>query len=198
MTRFRDRWPNLARTVLPADDADRVLWYGLLVVLGAAVLTLSAKVQIPFWPTPFTMQTLVVLLIGAVFGLRLGIATVAVYLAEGAVGWPVFAGGGGYAYFLGPTGGFLIGFLVAVAVVGYLAEHGFDRRWHTALIAFLAGDAVLFAFGLAWLIYLFGVADAISIGLTPFLLAEAVKITVAMAALPFAWRCVGPRFGYRH
>jgi biotin transport system substrate-specific component len=191
MIPVRRRKRTLARTVLHFDDMDGMLCCGLLVIVGAVVLTLSAKVQIPFWPVPVTLQTLVVLLIGVVFGLRLGIATVAVYLAEGAIGWPVFAGGGGTEYFIGPTGGFLIGFLVAAGVVGYLAEHGFDRKWQTALVVFLVGDAVLFAFGVAWLSYLYGFSKAISLGLLPFLLAEAVKITLAMAALPFAWKYIG-------
>ncbi len=194
MTPVRRRKRTLARTVLRSDDLDGILCCGLLVIVGTVVLTLSAKVQIPFWPVPVTVQTLVVLLIGVVFGLRLGIATIAVYLAEGAIGWPVFAGGGGAEYFAGPTGGFLIGFLFAAGIVGYLAERGFDRQWKTALIMFLAGDAVLFAIGITWLSYLYGVPMAISLGLKPFLLAEAVKVALAMAALPFAWRYIGSRY----
>ncbi len=198
MSRFQPRWPTLARAMVRMDDIDGLLLGGLLVVAGTAVLTVSAKIQLPFWPVPITMQTLVVLLIGAVYGLRLGIATVAIYLAEGAIGWPVFATGGGYDYFVGPSGGFLIGFLVAAAVVGYLAEHGFDRRWQTALFAFLIGDAVLFGFGVAWLTHLFGFSKALSLGLLPYLPAEAVKVTLAMVTLPFAWKYIGRYSCYRH
>ena len=194
MTTVRRRKRTLARTLLHSDDLDGMLCCGLLVIVGTVVLTLSAKVQIPFWPVPVTLQTLVVLLIGVVFGVRLGIATVAVYLAEGAIGWPVFAGGGGAEYFAGPTGGFLVGFLVAAGIVGYLAERGFDRKWKTALIVFLVGDAVLFAIGIAWLTYLFGFSEAITLGLKPFLLAEAVKIALAMMVLPFAWKYIGRRY----
>ncbi len=191
MAQYPTRWPTLARTMLNWDGEDGLLCCGLLVLAGAALLTISAKVQVPFWPAPITMQTFVVLLIGAGFGLRLGLATVGVYLAEGAAGWPVFAGGSGYAYFAGPAGGYLIGFLAAVAVVGFMAERGYDRRWHTALLTFLIGDIVLFAFGLAWLAHLFGIWKAIAVGLLPYLLAEASKIALAMAILPFIWKFVG-------
>lgn len=196
MSQLQPRWPTLARAIVRMDDIDGLLFCGLLVIAGAALLTVSAKIQLPFWPVPITMQTLVVLLIGAVYGLRLGVATIAIYLAEGAFGWPVFATGGGYSYFVGPSGGFLIGFLVAAAVVGYLAEHGFDRRWQTALFAFLIGDAVLFGFGIAWLTYLFGFTKALSTGFLPYLPAEALKVTLAMLALPVAWKYIGRRSSY--
>ena len=132
----------------PARGAGRMARAALLALLGSALLTLSAKVQVPFYPVPMTMQTLVVLLIGMAFGARLGVAAVALYLAEGAVGLPVFAGtpekGIGLAYMIGPTGGYLLGFVVATAVAGWLAE----RRNEPAGIglAVVAGSIAIYVY----------------------------------------------------
>ena len=103
---------TLAGALWPAQDAARAEWLrrAALAVFGGVALTVSAKVQIPFWPVPFTMQTMIVLLVGMALGWRLGAATVALYLAQGAMGLPVFAQGGGVAYYAGPTGGYLLGF----------------------------------------------------------------------------------------
>jgi len=185
---------TLAALFQQSDDLDKVLYQVLLVIVGSTLLTVSAKLHIPFWPVPITLQTLVVLLVADVFGFWLGIATVIIYLAEGAIGWPVFANGSGLDYFTGPSGGFLVGFVVSAALVGHLAERGYDRRWRTALIVFLAGDVVLFAFGIAWLTYLFGATRAIWMGLIPFAFAEAIKILLAMALLPYAWKIAGSRY----
>src|SRR3954447_14213960 len=137
----------------------------VLTATGAALLTLSAKIQVPFAPVPMTMQTLVVLMIGAAYGWRLGGATVLLYLAEGAAGLPVFAGAAaGPAYLAGPTGGFLAGFLAA----GFLAERGWDRPLLRVLILMAIGHAVIFAFGLGWLSLLIGPAKAWAAGGQPF------------------------------
>jgi biotin transport system substrate-specific component len=169
------------------------LHQALLVVAGTLLLALSAKVQVPFWPVPMTMQTFVVLLIGASCGARLAGATLALYLAEGAVGLPVFAAGSGLAYMAGPTGGYLAGFLVAALVVGWLADRGFGRTISTTLAAFLIGEVIIFALGVGWLATLIGPEKAIAAGLVPFLPAEALKVALACALLPFAWRAGGER-----
>ena len=123
-----------------------------LAFCGTLVLAVSAKVQVPFYPVPMTLQTLAVLALGAAFGARLAAATVALYLGEGLVGLPVFAGAlAGPAYMAGPTGGYLAGFLVAAALVGWLAERGWDRAWPPPLAAMTLGHAVIFACGFAWL-----------------------------------------------
>jgi biotin transport system substrate-specific component len=101
----------------------------VLAVIGSILLTISAKIQVPFWPVPMTMQTLVVLVLGVAYGWRLAGATVLLYLAQGALSLPVFAGGGGLAYMSGPTGGYLVGFLLAAVAVGWLAERGWLARW---------------------------------------------------------------------
>jgi biotin transport system substrate-specific component len=160
----------------------------VLALIGTALLTLSAKIQVPFWPVPMTMQTFVVLVLGMAYGWRLAGATVLLYLAQGAIGLPVFAAGGGIAYFAGPTAGYLVGFLLAAVAVGWLAEHGWDRSPLRTLAAMLIGTVIIFACGIAWLSTLIGVARAIGAGLVPFLLGEAVKIALATAILPFAWR----------
>jgi len=160
----------------------------VLALIGTALLTLSAKIQVPFWPVPMTMQTFVVLVLGMAYGWRLAGATVLLYLAQGAIGLPVFAAGGGIAYLAGPTGGYLVGFLLAAVAVGWLAEHGWDRSAPRTLAAMLIGTAIIFTCGIAWLGTLIGLPPAISAGLVPFLLGEAVKIALATAILPFAWR----------
>jgi biotin transport system substrate-specific component len=160
----------------------------VLALIGTALLTLSAKIQVPFWPVPMTMQTFVVLVLGMAYGWRLAGATVLLYLAQGAIGLPVFAAGGGIAYLAGPTGGYLAGFLLAAVAVGWLAEHGWGRSVLRTLAAMLIGTAIIFACGIAWLGALIGLPQAISAGLVPFLLAEAVKIGLATAILLFAWR----------
>ena len=160
----------------------------VLAVIGSILLTLSAKIQVPFWPVPMTMQTFVVLVLGVAYGWRLAGATVLLYLAQGALGLPVFAAGGGPAYMAGPTGGYLVGFLLAAVTVGWLAERGWARSWTSTLAAMLIGTAIIFACGIAWLSTLIGLPKGIDAGLKPFLLSEAVKIALATALVPFAWR----------
>jgi biotin transport system substrate-specific component len=160
----------------------------VLALAGSLLLTVSAKIQVPFWPVPMTMQTFVVLMIGATFGLRLGAATVGLYLAEGLVGLPVFAQGGGAAQFAGPTGGYLIGFMAAAMLVGYLVQRGLGRNLATALATFVLAELVIFACGIGWLAGLIGLERAFAAGLLPFLPAEALKLGLATALLPFAWR----------
>ena len=160
----------------------------VLAVIGSLLLTISAKIQVPFWPVPMTMQTFVVLVLGVAYGWRLAGATVLLYLAQGALGLPVFAGGGGLAYMAGPTGGYLAGFLLAAVAVGSLAERGWARSAPSTLAAMLIGTAIIFGCGIAWLATLIGLPQAISAGLVPFLLSEAVKIALATALVPSAWR----------
>jgi biotin transport system substrate-specific component len=165
----------------------------VLAVIGSILLTISAKIQVPFWPVPMTMQTFVVLMLGVAYGWRLAGATVLLYLAQGALGLPVFATGAGPAYMAGPTGGYLVGFLLSAVAVGWLAERGWTRSWTSTLPAMLIGTAIIFICGIAWLSTLVGMAKAIAVGLKPFLLSEAVKIALATALVPFAWRLLQRR-----
>ena len=181
---------TLAEIFWPAHG-NKLLRGVFLAVIGSALLTLSAKVQVPFWPVPMTMQTFVVLALGAALGARLGGATVLLYLAQGAIGLPVFSQGGGAAYLFGPTGGYLVGFFVAATVVGWLAQRGWDRRITTTALAMLAGQIIIFAFGLAWLAGIVGFDKVIALGLTPFLWGEGFKLALGVAILPLAWRLIG-------
>lgn len=175
--------PFLARLWPAADrpaEAARAL---VLVVGGTLLLWASAKVQVPFWPVPATLQTLAVVLIGAVYGSRLGAATVAVYLIEGAAGLPVFAGtpekGIGLAYMAGPTGGYLVGFLLAAALIGRLVETGFARNLATVALSVVAAHAAVHLCGLAWLSAAIGVSNAVSAGFVPFVPADIVKMALS-------------------
>lgn len=180
---------------LSATRSTSVLNQVLLVLGASLLLTLSAKIQVPFWPVPMTMQSYMVLVLAMALGPRLGPAAVAVYLAQGALGLPVFAGtpekGIGLAYMTGPTGGYLLGFLVAAVITGQCAARGFDRTWPYALLTATAGMAAIFACGLAWLSTLIGVDKAIQFGAAPFVLASVLKILLAMATLPLAWKLLG-------
>jgi biotin transport system substrate-specific component len=190
--------PSLAQALWPTRPEGGALPAALrallLAVAGTALLTLSAKVQVPMWPVPMTMQTFAVLVIGAAFGWRLGVATVALYLAEGAFGLPVFANaperGMGLAYMMGPTGGYLIGFLVAAGVLGWLAERGWDRSVWRTLAGMTLGTALIFACGFAYLSTLAGTEAAWTAGVLPFLPGAALKIALAAAVLPLAWTAV--------
>ncbi|MCB1969347.1 MAG: biotin transporter BioY [Geminicoccaceae bacterium] len=167
----------------------------VLAVAGSVALWLSAKIQVPFYPVPMTMQTFVVLMIGMAYGWRLGAATVLLYLAEGAMGLPVFANtperGIGLAYMMGPTGGYLAGFAVSAAVVGWLAARGWDRHIVTALLAMTLGTAIILALGNLWLGYLIGWdKPVLQVGLLPFLPGAAFKIALAAAVLPTVWKFV--------
>jgi biotin transport system substrate-specific component len=181
---------TLAGRLWPTRDDARlgVVRASALMVLGTALLAISAKIQVPFPYVPMTMQTLVVLLIGAAYGWRLGAATVLLYLVEGALGLPVFAGPvAGPAYMAGPTGGFLLGFLAAAVVTGFMAERGWNRSGLRILAMMTAGHVVLFAFGLAWLCSLMPLGAAWAAGVAPFVAATVLKTALAAAIMQAAW-----------
>lgn len=167
---------------------------GALALAGAVLVALFAQIRIPlpFTPVPITGQTFAVLLVGAALGGRRGAASLALYLLGGGIGLPVFAGGAaGLARLAGPTGGYLVGFLPAALLVGRLAERGLDRRWLSALPLFLAGQAVIYAAGVAWLATFLGWQEALMGGLWPFVALDLVKVALAAAALPSAWSLLG-------
>lgn len=188
--------PTLIDTLWPETAAPALRW-AALALIGSLLLTASAKAQFPMWPVPMTMQSFVVLVIGMAYGARLGAATVAVYLMQGALGLPVFAGtpekGIGLAYMAGPTGGYLMGFLLAAAAVGWLAERGWDRNLARSVAAMTIGTVLLFAPGVAWLAMLVGWEKAIAGGLTPFLLGSVLKLALAATVLPVCWSVLDSR-----
>jgi biotin transport system substrate-specific component len=162
-----------------------------LILLGSLLIAISAQIQVPFWPVPMTMQSFMVLMIGATYGWRLGSATIAAYLIEGAVGLPVFAGlAGGAQHLVGPTAGYLAGFVIGAMVSGYLTGLGLGRTVMSALAVFLAGVLAIFALGLAWLSVQFWIEKAIAVGLMPFIFSEPTKIALATVLLPSCWKLV--------
>jgi biotin transport system substrate-specific component len=184
-------WPSREDARLTALRAT------VLMIAGTALLTVSAKIQVPFYPVPMTLQTLAVLVLGAAYGWRLAGATVALYLLEGMAGLPVFAGPvTGPAYLMGPTGGFLAGFLAAALLTGFMAERGFDRSLVRLTVTMTLGHAVIFAFGIGWLATLMPLAKAWAVGFAPFAAATLVKTALAVAVLRAA-RGVAVRRGDR-
>ena len=159
----------------------------MAVLAGIALLTASAHIKIPFYPVPLTMQTLIVLGIGMTYGVRLGGATLLGYISAGLIGLPVFAGGAGMAYMMGPTGGYLAGFFAAAVVLGALAERGWTRSWATAAAAMLMGNVIIYLLGVGWLASLIGWDKAVQFGLLPFLYGDALKLIIAALGVPYFW-----------
>ena len=170
----------------------------LLALGGAGFLAVMAQIAIPVpgSPVPVTGQTLGVLLIGASYGPALSISTVALYLAIGAAGAPIFSNGGsGFAKLVGPTGGYLAGMVLTALVLGYLANKKWDARFRTAFPAMLIGEVLTFIPGLIWLQHATGQnwSWTISKGFTPFILGEAIKLSLAAVTLPAIWKVVDKR-----
>lgn len=151
----------------------------VLILTGTFLLALSAHIQVPFWPVKMSMQTFVVLTLGAAFGSRLGALTVIAYCAQGAMGLPVFQNGGGLVHFVGPTAGYLLGFIGAAWIAGFFAERGAMRSLSSAFGVFLLSDAVIMIAGTGWLSVLIGWEKAVSAGFVIFLPAEMLKIALA-------------------
>jgi biotin transport system substrate-specific component len=184
---------TLTDALLPKRSLGRDL---MLVLAGSALVALGARLSIhlPFSPVPVTGQTFGVLLVGALLGSRRGALSLLAYLGEGLAGLPVFAGGtAGMAALVGPSGGYLVGFVFAAFVTGWLAEHGWDRRFSTAAAAMLAGSIALYTPGLIGLAKFVGASEVLSAGLLPFIPGDLVKIGLAALALPFGWKLLARR-----
>jgi len=176
------------------------LYDAALVLAGSLLIALSAQVAIllPFSPVPVTGQTLAVLLVGALLGSRRGSLAVLTYVLQGLAGLPVFAGGAfGLARLLGPTGGYLVGFVAAAFLVGLLAERGWDRRVSTTAAAMTLGNLVIYATGALWLAaFVGGLDQALAMGVAPFIPGDLLKIGAAALLLPAGWKLLG-RSGHR-
>jgi biotin transporter BioY len=167
-----------------------LLWDTVLVVGFACLTALFAQVSFWIGPVPITGQTFAVLLTGALLGSRRGALSQISYLAIGATGIPYwFALGGplGVARLVGPTGGYLVGFVAVAFLVGWLAERGWDRRVWTAVLAMLAGEAVLYVFGLSWLAHFVSGDKVLQVGLYPFIIGDLIKVAAAALILPSGW-----------
>lgn len=188
---------TMADAVRPSRVSSRTrsLTYELLLVAaGSLLIALSAwvAVPLPFSPVPVTGQTFAVLLVGSALGARRGAAAALAYLAEGCSGLPVFAGGAAGPHVLvGPTGGYLAGFVLGAFLCGALAERGWDRRVLTTVFSMILGNIAILIPGLLWLARFVGPESTLAMGLFPFLPGDVVKIALAAALLPLAWKRLG-------
>jgi biotin transport system substrate-specific component len=191
--------------------ADRIFSRGIvtdiiLIAAGTALTSILAQIAIPLWPIPITGQTFAVLFVGATLGVVRAALSMVLYLAIGLLGLPVFApqaNGGhitGIAALVGPTGGYLIGFILAAAFVGWLAQREWDRKWLRTLIAFVVGTVLIYAVGLPWLYVALArlnvpnpLQATLAGGLYPFLLGDAIKAILAAVLLPVVWRLTAPK-----
>ncbi len=189
ITTFSQSYQPIALTLFKSKTWIRDI---LLVFSGSLILAASAKLSFPllFSPVPVSAQTLALFIVAASLGSIRGTLAVALYLFEGGIGFPVFAQGAGWLYFIGPTGGYLIGFLPAAYVVGQFAEKGKDRSLRTAIPGFLFGHFIILFFGIAYLSRLVGLETAITLGLTPFIPGVITKTIIASLALPITWKWV--------
>lgn len=194
-----ERGITLADFLVPIRVGERtptLVRHIALVVVGAAFVALCAQVFIPTQPIPFTGQTFGVLLVGGALGFRRGALALLLYLVVGAVGLPVFAqGASGVAKVVGASGGYLIGFVVAAAIVGRLAELGWDRHIGGSVAAMAIGTAVIYAIGVPWLKISTGLPweTAVAEGMTKFLIWDAAKLAIAAGIFPAAWWIIGRR-----
>lgn len=181
----------LVSLALPESRTARLATQIALAVAGTLLLTLSAKTKVVLGPVDMSLQTLAVFLIAAAFGMRLALATLLLYMAQGAMGFPVFQGtpekGIGIAYMLGSTGGYLAGFVVMAAIVGWAADRGWDRNPVKLLGAILVAEAVMMAMGFSWLAMLIGVEKSWQFGVVPFIVPDLVKVVLAAALVPAVW-----------
>jgi biotin transport system substrate-specific component len=198
-TTAEERGITLADFLVPIRVGERtptLLRHIALIVVGTAFVAITAQIVIPTTPVPFTAQTFGVLTVGAALGFRRGALALLLYLAVGAAGLSVFAeGSSGVAKILGATGGYLFGFAVAAAIVGRLAELGWDRHIGGSLAAMAIGTAVIYAIGVPWLKVTLGIPweTAVAQGMTKFLLWDAAKLIVAAGIFPTAWWLIGRR-----
>ena len=175
----------------PCRSLEAVFYDIALIVSGSLLIGLCAQISIG-WPVPVTGQTFAVLMVGALFGARRGSLCVVAYIAEGVAGFPVFsAGRAGLVVLAGPTGGYLVGFIVAAYVTGYLAEKGWDRHIWTTIMAMILGNIAIYAFGLGWLCYIVDLKSVLAIGLYPFIIGDLLKITLGAFLLPAGWKLLG-------
>ena len=184
---------TVAGVFRPCDKKLAGFYDVALIFGGSLLIALCAQLKIWLWfsPVPVTGQTFAVLMIAALFGARRGSLCVLVYLMEGVVGLPVFAGLGatGLAVLSGPTGGYLVGFVAAAYIVGFLAENGWDRKVGTTILAMALGNVGIYACGLLWLSCLMGLNKTVlTMGLYPFIVGDTLKIALAAVLLPAGWK----------
>lgn len=181
----------LVSLALPDRRLARLATQLFLALAGTLLLTLSAKTRVVLGPVDISLQTLAVLLIASAFGMRLAVATLLLYIVEGAMGFPVFQGtpekGIGLAYMVGPTGGYLAGFVAMAAIVGWAADRGWDRHPFKLFGAMLTAEVVMMALGFAWLAVLIGPEKSWQFGVVPFIVGDLIKVALAASLVPAVW-----------
>ena len=160
----------------------------ITVFLGSLLLIASAKIKVPLYPVPMTLQPMAVLMIAMLFGRNLATLTVGLYIFKGIIGLPVFAFGGGLIYLMGPTGGFILGFFASTFVVGYLADRGWGRKISLSIISMLIGMTIIYTLGIFQLALLKGFNFALLKGFYPFLLGDFYKLLLAGIVTPYIWK----------
>ena len=166
----------------------KILFLTISVFLGSLLLIASAKIKVPLYPVPMTLQPLAVLMIAMLFGRKLATLTVGLYIFKGIIGLPVFAFGGGLMYLMGPTGGFILGFFISAIIVGYLADHGWGKKVSLSIISMLIGMLVIYTLGIFQLALLKGFNFALLKGFYPFLLGDFYKLLLAGIITPYIWK----------
>ncbi len=185
-----------ADVLRPSVKRYALLYDFVIILFGSLFIALSSQlaINLPFSPVPITAQTLAVLLMGIILGSRRGGLCLLMYLSAGGIGLPVFANGAsGLVYMFGPTGGYLMGFLIAAFVIGWLAERGWDKRIVTTFFAMFIGNAIIYLFGLSWLSFFTGIDKVFALGLYPFVIGDILKIILAIIFLPLGWKLLGKR-----
>ena len=184
----------LVDRVIPRSAINNVA----LILSGAVFTAYAAQLVIPMWPVPITAQTLAVLLVGSVLGATRGAISLIVYFSMGAMGLPVFSAATSLSF--GPTFGYLVGFIAAAALIGYLSERGWHKSVTGVLGSFAIANSVIYVFGLPWLAFALGtlgaandLASVAAAGLAPFIIGDVIKMTVAAALLPLAWKFLGKK-----
>ena len=168
------------------DDKNKKILFSIITVfLGSLLLVASAKIKVPLYPVPMTLQPLAVLMIAILFGRKLATLTVGLYIFKGIIGLPVFAFGGGLMYLMGPTGGFILGFFASAVIVGHLADLGWGKKVSLSIISMLIGMVVIYALGIFQLSLLKGFNFALVKGFYPFLLGDFYKLLLAGIVTPY-------------
>ncbi len=176
-----------------SESSQKTIIYPILVVLGVALIAIAAKIKVPLWPnpTPVTLQTLAIFALASAYGSRLAVATVMSYMIVGAMGLPVFTGtpekGLGLAYMVGPTGGYLAGFVVMAYITGLAADRGWSRNPFKMGGAMLSGEVIMLVMGALWMGYLFGADKIFAWGIGPFIVTDLIKLAIAACIVPAIW-----------